>query len=444
MSGAFPTITAANPAGENARRPGLKKPRAVGPTSRQRAVIIGNSAAGLAAAESFRARDSRSEVLLIDREGGCAYSRVVTPYFIKGSIATERGIFIRSEAFYREWGISTAFGSAVVGLDVGLRQVVLEGGKREPFDSLLIATGAFPHQARIDGAKEGDIHVLRTLADACRLKSLKRSAKRGLFIGAGLVSVQTIEAMYKPGDSYTLVMKSSQLLSQTLDSTAAQIIERRLVEMGVRIIKGQDVVRLETVGEARLATLENGEQLATDFVFMGKGVDPAIDWLQGSGIETGKGILVDARLETSVPGIYAAGDAAQAPDFHSGRRISAGLWPAAVDQGHIAGRNMAGERVSYPGNLKKNVSRIAGVAFASMGDFSSDRVAETILASDPARDVYRKLCFDRRGALIGAVLVGQLDDVGVIHGLISGRKDPGCLRSRTSFLGYGAVYGHFG
>lgn len=406
----------------------------------KRVIIVGNSAAGLAAAESFRARDAHSKVLLIDREAGYAYSRVVTPYYIKGSLANERALFIRGENFYRELGIETILGSAVLGIDSRTRQVELEGGRREPFDLLLIATGAFPQRPRVEGADTQDIHVLRTLADARGLKSVKRFAGRGLFIGAGLVSLQTLEAMYKPGGCYTLVLKSSKLLSQTLDSTAAQIIERRLVKMGVRIVKGQDVVRIEEAGAAKLATLQNGEQVAADFVFMGKGVKPAVDWLQGSGVQIDQGILVDSHLRTSVAGIYAAGDCAQAPDFHSGRRISAGLWPAAVDQGEIAGRNMAGGCDSYAGNLKKNVSRIGGVSFASIGDFKSDRVAETLDFHDHGSDVYRKFCVDRSGILIGAVLVNRLEDIGVIHGLINGKKNAEYLGSRSSFLSYGAVY----
>lgn len=406
----------------------------------KRIVIVGNSAAGLAAAEAFRTSDSRSEVVLIDREAGCAYSRVVTPYYIKGTLANERALYIRSETFYRELNIKTIFGAAVLGMDLLKRELELEGGGREPFDLLLVATGAFPQRPRIEGAGPEDVHVLRTLADARRLRSVKRSAIRGLFIGAGLVSLQTLDAMFKPGDSYTLVMKSSKLLSQTLDSTAARIIEGQLVKMGVRIVKGQDVIRIENVAGAKLVTFENGEQVIADFVFMGKGVKPTVDWLRGSGVQIDQGILVDSRLETNFPGIYAAGDVAQAPDFHSGRKISAGLWPAAVEQGEIAGKNMAGGSESYAGNLKKNVSRIGGIAFASIGDFTSDRVAETLSVSDHKKDIYRKFCFDQSRILIGAVLVNRLEDVGVIHGLIKGRRDAEYLRSRSSFLSYGVVY----
>ena len=405
----------------------------------RRVVIVGNSAAGLAAAEAFRGRESQSELVLIDAEACPAYSRVATPYFVKGALANESALFIRGDSFYRDLGITTVFGRWVVGIDMGRRVLHLAGGGSEPFDLLLIATGAFPERKPIEGLDAGDLHVLRTLADARRLKSVKLAARRGLFIGAGLVSLQSIEAMYRPGDEYTLVMKSRSVLSQALDPAAALMVERRLLRAGVRIVKGEDVVRVETTPAGKVATLESGERIDADFLFMGKGVAPSIDWLRSSGVHVDKGVVVDSRMQTNIPGIYAAGDAAQTPDFYSDRRISVGLWPAAIDQGRVAGTNMAGASVSYEGSLKKNVSRIAGLPFASIGDIASDRVVETAILSDAAGEIYRKFCLDRDGILIGAILVNQLQDMGVVHGLISSRRDATCLRSHLGHLNFGVV-----
>lgn len=410
---------------------------------KKRVVIIGNSAAGLSALQAFRCRDRESEVVMIDREPVCAYSRVIIPYYIKGALQKDEDLFIRKVNFYREQGVKTLFGISAVAIDTRKREVTLERGLKEPFDFLLIATGAFPNRPRIEEAHPENLLVLRTLADAKRLKTIKGQTTRGLFLGAGLVALQTLQAMHTTGDDYTLVIKSDRVLSQTLDAEAAEIVERRLAEMRVRIIKGQDIVRLEKRNDSQMAVLENGDQVPTDFLFVGKGVEPSVEFLKGSGIQVHKGVLVDSHLETNVEGVYAAGDVAQAPDFFSGQKVASGLWPAAVEQGEFAGKNMAGGSVCYPGNLKKNVSRIFGIPLVSIGDFGSERVAETLVTRDENRGIYRKFCFDRNGILIGAILINRTEDMGVIHGMIKARKGTGDLKALSiwkSSVSYGFVY----
>ncbi|MDX9821380.1 MAG: FAD-dependent oxidoreductase [Syntrophales bacterium] len=412
---------------------------------KKRIVIIGNSAAGLSALEAFRRLDVESKVAMIDREPVRAYSRVITPYYIKGLIQKEEGLFIRTEQFYRDHAARTIFGASVEAIDTRNREVILDTGLKEPFDVLLIATGAFPNRPPIEQDTPDTRLVLRTLADAEQLKERRRSANRGLFLGAGLVTLQTLQAMHKDGADFTLVIKSDRVLSQTLDAEAAEIVERRLEAMKIRIVKGQDILRVKKTGHSQTATLSDGGELPTDFLFVGKGVDPSIAFLAGSGIRVGRGILVDSHMETNVEGIYAAGDVAQAPDFFSGKNVVAGLWPAAVEQGECAGKNMAGVHSCYGGNLKKNVSRIFGIPLVSIGDFTSKEVHESLVVRQEGRDVYRRFCFDRSGTLIGAVLVNRVDDLGVIHGLIKSRKGiggPESLSGCSHSLSYGTHYFH--
>jgi NAD(P)H-nitrite reductase large subunit len=153
--------------------------------------------------------------------------------------------------------------------------------------------------------------------------------------------------------------------------------------------------------------------------------------------------LVNEYVETNVQGIYAAGDVVQAPDFFSGEKISYGLWPSAVEQGDIAGKNMAGLREVYPGNLKMNMTQIFAMPIASIGDFGSKQVVETLIKKEAKRNIYRKLCLDERRIIIGAILINQVDDLGVIYRLIRARKDAEVLKSNSiwkSPMNYGFVY----
>ncbi len=413
------------------------------PKKKKRVVIVGNSATGLSALEAFRRRDRDSKILLIDREPWLAYSRVITPYFIMGGVKTEAGLFLRTKEYYKHLGVKILLGKEVLGIDIKNREVFLEGGRREKFDLLLIATGSTPIKPKIKGTKPEEIGVLRSLSDAKYLKEMKPKIGHGLFLGAGLVSLQTLQALFTRQGRYTLVVKSDQIFSQTLDQEGAEIIESHLKKMGIQIIKGRDVVQLKKKKGSKIAILDNGEEIETDFIFAGKGVQPNLDFLRNSGIKVERGILVNEYMETNIEGIYAAGDVAQAPDFFSNEKVIYGLWPSAIEQGEIAGKNMAGMKVRYDGNLKMNVTRVFAMPIASIGDFGSKRVAETLTNKDERRNIYRKMCLDEKGVMIGAVLVNQVEDLGMIHSLIRKRKEGGLLKTNSiwkSPIRYGFLY----
>ncbi len=406
---------------------------------KKRIVIIGNSAAGLSALEAFRRKDQNSAIVIIDQEPHLAYSRVITPYFIMGEIKKEGGLFLKTETFYKDLNVNTLFGEKVLSIDVQSRKVVLDDGKKEPFDLLLIATGASPTRPKIEGRIEKDIYVLRSLSDAKQLKKVKGKARNFLFLGAGLVSLQTLQALYTSKGEYTLVVKSDHILSKTLDYEASQIVERHLVKRGIRIIKEKDVVRLKGMNGSKIATLTHGEQIETDLIFAGKGVRPNMDFLDGGGVKIQNGILVNEYMETNEEGIYAAGDVAQAPDFFSAEKVNYGLWPSAVEQGEIVGKNMAGLKEIYSGNLRMNVTQIFSMPIVSIGDFGSMRVSETLIKKDEKNSIYRKICIDQNGALIGAILINRIEDLGIIHGLIRARKNVDLLsksmwESPTSYV----------
>lgn len=410
---------------------------------KKRVVIIGNSAAGLSALEAFRKKDPNSEVVMIDREPFLAYSRVITPYFIMGGIKKEDGLFLRTEKFYKDLNVKTLFGKTVLSIDARSGKVILDKGKREPFDLLLIATGASPTRPKVEGAADKDVFVLRSLSDARQLKEMKGKAQKILFIGGGLVSLQTLQALYTTKAQCTLVVKSDRILSQTLDFEGSEIVERHLKQMGVRIIKERDVIRLKKGDGSNIIILSHGEEIETDLIFAGKGVKPNIDFLEGSGIKTQNGVLVDECLQTNVEGIYAAGDVSQTPDFFTGDKVTYGLWPSAVEQGEIAGKNMAGLKEGYAGNLKMNVTCIFAMPIVSIGDFGSKRVAESLVKKDEKRGIYRKICIDEKGVLIGAILINRVDDLGIIRGFIRERKNADFLKFSSlwkSPMNYGFIY----
>ena len=410
---------------------------------KKRIIIIGNSAAAVSALEAFRKRDRDSRVIIIDKEPCPAYSRVITPYYILGGIKKEEDLFLRTEDFYRAMGVTAYLGREVRSIDIRSRTVTFGRGKTESFDFLLIASGSSPYRPEVDGIDPEKILVLRSLWDAKRLKEIREKARGVVFMGAGLVSLQTLQSMYRPGRKYSVVVKSHHILSQTLDQDGSEIVERELRRMGVNIFKERDVIGWKERDGKSCVLLDSSEEIETEYLFAGKGVRPNVDFLKDSGIEVRKGISVNERMETNIEGVYAAGDVAEAPDFFTGGNVSYGLWPSAVEQGEIAGKNMAGLQEAYPGNLKRNVTRIFAMPVVSIGDFGSKRIAETLVKKDDRRNIYRKLCVDEKGVIIGAILINQAEDAGVIHGLIRERKSADFLKAGSrwrSSIGYGLVY----
>lgn len=410
---------------------------------RKRFIIVGNSAAGTSAILSIRKRDPDVKILLIDKEPYPFYSRVITPYFIMDKKKNEDSLFLWKKKYYKELNIKTIFGKEVQSVDTKLMEVLLNDGKREGFDSLLIATGGTANRPQIKDAGPDDILVLRTINDAKNLRSLKPKLSNVVLIGGGLITLQTLQSLYRSGCKYTIIIKSDRILSQTLDFEGSEMVERNIKKMGINILKRREIDLLKKINNKKIAILDNGQQIETDLLFAGKGVKPNADLVSKSEIEVKRGIIVDEYLQTNVEGIYAAGDVAQAPDFFSKERVNYALWSSAIEQGEVAGKNMLGVKEPYSGNLKMNITQIFGVSIASIGDLGSERVSEVLIKRDEKKDIYRKLCLDKNGIIIGAVLINQLEDLGIIHNLIRKRKDISFLKTGSfwkSRLNYGLIY----
>ncbi len=390
---------------------------------KKKVVIIGNSAAGINAIETFRERDRDSDVTLIDAEDCPAYSKVLITYYL-ADIVTEKGLYIKDWEFYQENGIITVLGQKAVELDTVKSRVVLDDGSKIPYDILLIATGASAAVPEIEWVDTPGVFTLRSIQDAMRIKERANKAGELVILGGGLLSLEVLNALYSPQKKFTLVVSSMQLLSQTSDRESATIIEKVVQEHGVQIIKGKTAEKIAQVNGKNVSVILNsGEEIRADLVFIGKGVKHNIDFLKGTPVNYERGVFVNSRMETNVPGVFAAGDVAQARDRISGGNLIHGIWPEAVEQGRIAGINMAGGVLNHTGVLRLNITHILDQVLAVAGDVESPRVRDTVLFNEPDQRIYRKVSFDEKGRILGAVLVNSFRDIGIIQSLIrTGRK----------------------
>jgi NAD(P)H-nitrite reductase large subunit len=381
--------------------------------SQRRIVIVGNSAASLAALEAVRRVDTASPVTLVADEAIPAYSRVLLPYLVSGE---RLDVSLRPPDYAERMGARLLLGRRAVGIAADVLE--LDDGTRLPFDRLLVATGSRAAVPSVEGIETPGVSALKTMADALRIRGELSGARHAVILGGGLICLLTIHALLKVGVSVTIAVSSDRLLTRMLDEEAAAILQRRLAEAGVRILTRTDAARIVgSNGRVRSVVTTAGEALPADLVILAKGIRPDVDLAKAGGLATGRGVLVDAYMRTSRPDVFAAGDCAEAPDMLvPGKTTIPGTWFEAVAQGETAGANMVDLSRPSPGAFKMNVMEILGIAVASMGMILAPESDGRAVVR--ARDGnYRKLVL-ARDRIVGAVLVGDVSEAGPLAMLI--------------------------
>jgi NADPH-dependent 2,4-dienoyl-CoA reductase/sulfur reductase-like enzyme/nitrite reductase/ring-hydroxylating ferredoxin subunit len=301
-------------------------------------VIIGGGGAGLAAADMLRREGYQGPITMLSAEDSPPSDR---PNLSKDYLAGEAQddwIPLRSPEYFTERRIELLLGSRVSSIDVDGRQVLVEGGTVHPFGALLIATGADPVRPPVPGADGPLVHYLRSFADSRALVEKAGSARHVVVVGAGFIGLEVSASLRARGIAVDLVAPGQVPLERVVGQEVGRFVQALHEAHGVVFHLGQTVTNIE----GRTVTLSGGTTLDADLVVMGVGVQPATALAEKAGLALDRGIAVNEYLETSVPGIFAAGDVARWPDGHSGERIRVEHWVVAERQGQAAARNMLG------------------------------------------------------------------------------------------------------
>lgn len=381
--------------------------------SQRRIVIVGNSAASLAALEAVRRLDADSPLTLVSDEAIPAYSRVLLPYLLSGE---REDLSFRPPDYAERLGARLLLGRRAV--QIAADALVLDDGSHLPFDRLLLATGSRAAIPDVEGIDTSGVSALKTMADALRIQEQLPSVRHAVILGGGLICLLTVHALLKLRLAVTILVSSDRLLARMLDEEAADLLQRRLKEAGVRILTRTNAARIVgRDGRVRSVTTAAGEEVPADLVILAKGIRPATDLARSGGVATDRGVLVDEYLRTSRPGVFAAGDCAEAPDMLlAGKKTIPGTWFEAVAQGEVAGANLLDALRPSPGAFKMNVMEILGIAVASMGLIQAPESEGRVVVR--ARDGnYRKLVI-ARDRIVGAVLVGDVSEAGALAMLI--------------------------
>ncbi|MHB8765453.1 MAG: NADH-dependent phenylglyoxylate dehydrogenase subunit epsilon [Deferrisomatales bacterium] len=395
-----------------------------------RYVIVGAGHAALAAVRQVRFHDADGAITLVAREPGLPYSPTILPWVVSGRVPAERTPLVEPR-YFEELGAELRPGQEVVGVDPGARRVTLASGETLPYDRLLLATGAAPVAPPIPGLAEVPYHRLRTLEDALALREAAGRARTALVLGGGLVGLHAAENLARAGLTVTVVEQEARLLPTYLDPEAAALVEAAFRAGGVELCLGARAVGISGADPGVTVRLETGRACAADLLLVATGVRPELGYLAGTGVATGEGIRVDGRMRTSVEGIWAAGDVAQAPGFFGPEPRLNPVLPDAVEQGRIAGMDMAGDPAAEPylGGVGYNTFSFFDHHAFSVGLAAGPSAGEDVhRVLDPLAHEYRKLVF-RGDTLVGAAAIDSALDPGLLWHLIRRRVDLGGVKA---------------
>jgi NAD(P)H-nitrite reductase large subunit len=395
--------------------------------ARTRHVIVGGGTAGMNAITTIRQYDrGASDIILVSAER--PYARMVLPYYLKGAIS-ESHVYTANSSRLRELGVEALIGRRAAGLDTQGKILRLDDETELPYDDLLIATGSSPVRPPVDGADGAGVHSFWTLEQAQGVMRHIHAGCHVVMVGAGFISFTILNSILALGAKLTVVEIAPRILPRMIDQEGAAVVEAWLRDCGVTIHTGAQLTALEDAGARKRLRFRNVDDILADVVIMATGIRTNLDWLDGSGININRGIVVDEQLRSNVPTVYAAGDVAEGRDLITGAAAVHAIEPTAMEHGRVAGANMAGQPIAYRGSLLMNIVEVQDLEIASFGVWD-DPQAEVFRVLKPERPAYRKLLW-HGNRITGAMILGRSqevwtsNDVGMLKGLVQSGVDLG-------------------
>jgi len=411
-------------------------------------VILGAGPAGVIAAETLRKHAPNDTITLVGDEPDAPYSRMAIPYLLIGNIE-EQGTYLRKSATHFDDLRITQVKAKVTRVDAAGKTVHLDNGQSMAFDKLLIATGSHPVRPPIAGMDLPGVHPCWTLEDARAIQALAKPGARVLQMGAGFIGCIIMEALAARGVKLSVVEMGDRMVPRMMGPVAGGMIRDWCEAKGVQVFTGTKVEAISQGAEkgllGKLASavglasddasgalqvrLSNGQTVEADLVISATGVRPAIGFLKDSGITCLQGVLTDQHLQTNVPGIYAAGDCAEAFDMVSGKTIVSAIQPNAAEQARVAALNMLGQKTELKGVTQINVLDTLGLISTSFGNWEGVAGGQSAVLTDKAAGRHLSLQF-KDDVMIGCNSVGWTEHVGVMRGLVEGQVHLGDWKDR--------------
>jgi NAD(P)H-nitrite reductase large subunit len=391
-------------------------------------VIIGNGGAGVSALQTIREIDKKSDITIISREQYPAYSPCSLPNLIGGEV-DKPTIFRFDKQFYNRLNAKFMKNTEALQIFPKNKEVKLAKGKNIKFDKLLIAAGAKPITPKgVKGLELDGVHIMGTLDSALGiLEHIKQGVKHAVIIGGGFMGVETATMLRKRGIDITIVEMLSHILSRMLDPDISEKVVEILKQHGIKIVLN-DIVKSITGDKKVTCVSLNKTKLICDMVILAIGVRSNIEIVEGSGIKTNQGIIVDLKMQTNKKDIFAAGDITEVREQIEGVQGSFAIWPNAIEQGKIAGLNIAEKHTKYEGAEVVNVLDIFNTPIVAMGRTSKE-IGKCKVISRFTPQFSKKILL-KNNRIVGLQFVGTIRNAGTFYTLMKKGSDISAIEDR--------------
>lgn len=389
-------------------------------------VIVGN---GMAAArlveELAKTALGRYAVAVIGEEPRLAYNRVLLSSVLAGETGSHE-IELRPADWWRHRGVTVRYGYRVTEIDVGRRELKIEGEESMEYSKLVLATGSTPLRLNVPGADLSGVHTFRDTRDVDLLLTLAAARKRVVVVGGGLLGLEAAYGLAKAGAPVTLLHLMDRLMERQLDAPAADLLKTLVERKGIRILLNASTARIHGDGHVEAVELADGSRIEADAVIFAAGIKPNVSLAKEAGIAVNRGVVVNDVMQTSSSDIFALGECAE----HRGTCY--GLVEPAYEQARVLAQHLAGRPAAYQGSVVSTNLKVSGVSVFSAGDFMGGEGNESLVLSDRRRGTYKKLVI-ADGRLTGAVLIGDTIDALWYLELIRNRDKVAAIRTDMMF-----------
>ena len=400
-------------------------------------IIIGNSTAAVGAMESIRKYDSDTPITVVSDEPYHTYSRPLISYYLGGRV-TEENMVYRPLDFYQRNNVRTMLGIRAKSVDFNEKSVLLENGEKLEYTKLLLATGGKPFIPPMGGLDKKNIFNFIRMDDVKAIEKVAVRGSKAVVIGASFSGLKAVEALVKRNVNVTVIDIMSRIMPRVLDEKAAAIAVKTLENYNIKILLNNTVDSILGENTAAGVLLKDGTKIDCDFVILAIGVRCNTDLVKDSGIKINRGIVVDEKMQTSIPGVYAAGDVAEGYNFIEEKMMEIAIIPNAYYQGETAGANMAGGNKTFNEGFIMNSMPLLDLPIISAG-ISEDRDGfEVISKFEPEKDTYKKF-YISGNRLVGYLLINEVDRAGIYTDMIRNQSDISAFKSSLGADGFGFI-----
>lgn len=370
-------------------------------------VIIGNGVAAVGCIEGIRSVDKESKITVVSKEDHFVYGRPLISYYLEDKTDLSRMRY-RPEGFYKNNNCSVLYSKTATAVDTKNHTITLDDGTALPFTSVCVATGSSPFIPPLEGLDSVDNKFsFITLDDALKLKKTVTKNSKVLIVGAGLIGLKCAEGLRAITEHITVCDLADRVLSSILDYDSAAVVKERLEQNGISFMLSDSITKFSQ----NKAEMKSGKTVDFDILVLAVGVRANTQLIKNAGGETNRGIIINNKSETSINGIYAAGDCSECEDISSGTKKVLALLPNAYMQGHTAGINMAGGSAEFKDAIPMNSIGFFGLHIMTAGSYDGKCIEEKTKTT-------LKRFYIKDNLLIGFMLIGETERAGIYTSLI--------------------------